>query len=151
MPSELAEFRQEVSAWFADNRPAEPDFLLPETFMEVGTDAQIEYLREWQAKVYEAGYLGMSWPAAYGGGDKPQVMQDIVTAEMARQKTPFMMNTIGLNWAGPLILKSGVRAFLSLITGRISAACKPGPCVMATTTLSTAARSGQVLASTQST
>ena len=34
MPSELAEFRQEVSAWFAENRPAQPSFLLPETFME---------------------------------------------------------------------------------------------------------------------
>ena len=110
MPSELEEFRQEVSAWFAENQPADPGFLLPETFMEVGTDDQIQFLRDWQAKVYEAGYLGMSWPAAYGGGDKPQVMQDIVTAEMARQKTPFMMNTIGLNWAGPLILSRGSEA-----------------------------------------
>jgi len=56
MPNELEDFRQEVSAWFSENRPAEPDFLLPETFMEVGTDAQINYLRDWQAKVYEAGY-----------------------------------------------------------------------------------------------
>ena len=107
MPSEIEDFRQEVRAWFEENRPVEPDFLLPETFMEVGTDEQINFLRDWQAKVYEAGYLGMSWPAAYGGGDKPQVMQDIVTAEMARQKVPFMMNTIGLNWAGPLILSWG--------------------------------------------
>lgn len=105
--SELAEFRREVSAWLTENRPAEPDFLLPETFMEVGTDAQFHYLRDWQQQVYEAGYLGMSWPASYGGGDKPQAMQDIVTAEMARLKTPFMMNTIGLNWAGPLILSRG--------------------------------------------
>lgn len=105
--SELAEFRREVSAWLTDNRPAEPDFLLPETFMEVGTDPQFHYLRDWQQKVYEAGYLGMSWPEQYGGGGKPQALQDIVTAEMARLNTPFMMNTIGLNWAGPLILSRG--------------------------------------------
>jgi len=105
--SELAEFRREVSAWLTENRPAEPDFLLPETFMEVGTDAQFHYLRDWQQQVYEAGYLGMSWPQNYGGGGKPQAMQDIVTAEMARLNTPFMMNTIGLNWAGPLILSRG--------------------------------------------
>ena len=107
MAGELEEFRREVSAWFNDNKPKDPGFLLPETFMEVGTDAQVNFLRDWQARVYEAGYLGMSWPEAYGGGGKPQVMQDIVTAEMARQKTPFMMNTIGLNWAGPLILSRG--------------------------------------------
>jgi len=56
--SELDEFRREVEAWFRDNRPPEPDFLLPESFMEVGSDAQFEFLRDWQRKVYEAGYLG---------------------------------------------------------------------------------------------
>jgi alkylation response protein AidB-like acyl-CoA dehydrogenase len=105
--SELEDFRADVSAWFKDNRPAEPDFLLPETFMEVGTDAQFHFLRDWQQQIYEAGYLGMAWPEAYGGGGQPQVMQDIVNAEMARQKVPFVPNTIGLNWAGPLILAIG--------------------------------------------
>lgn len=105
--SELEEFRAEISSWLQNNRPAQPDFLLPETFMEVGTDSQFHYLRDWQQQVYEAGYLGMSWPQEYGGGGKPQALQDIVTAEMARQNTPFMMNTIGLNWAGPLILSRG--------------------------------------------
>lgn len=105
--SELNEFREEVSAWFEENKPPPPDFILPESFMEVGTDEQFHYLRDWQRKVYEAGYLGMSWPAEYGGGGKPQAYQDIVTAEMARRKLPFMPNTIGLNWAGPLILQIG--------------------------------------------
>jgi len=104
---ELKEFREEVSAWLKENNPGDPGFLLPESFMEVGTDEQFEYLRDWQSKVYHAGYLGMAWPAEYGGGGKPQVFQDIVTQEMARQRVPFMTNTIGLNWAGPLILSRG--------------------------------------------
>ena len=29
--SELDDFREEVAAWLRENRPAEPDFLLPET------------------------------------------------------------------------------------------------------------------------
>jgi alkylation response protein AidB-like acyl-CoA dehydrogenase len=69
-----------------------------------------QFLRAWQRKVYEAGYLGMAWPQAYGGGGRPQAYQDIVNAEMARQKTPFVPNTIGLNWAGPLILAIGTEA-----------------------------------------
>jgi alkylation response protein AidB-like acyl-CoA dehydrogenase len=105
--SELEEFRSEVRAWLQANRPAEPGFLLPESFMEVGTDEQFEYLRDWQRKVYEAGYLGMAWPKEYGGGGRPQAYQDIVNAEMARLKVPFVPNTIGLNWAGPLILAIG--------------------------------------------
>jgi alkylation response protein AidB-like acyl-CoA dehydrogenase len=108
--SEIEEFRAEVSAWLQEHRPSEPDFLLPETFMEVGTDRQFHFLRDWQQKVYEAGYLGMAWPKEYGGGGKAQVFQDIVNAEMARQKVPFVPNTIGLNWAGPLILAIGSEA-----------------------------------------
>lgn len=104
---ELGEFRAEAAAWFRDNAPANPGFLLPETFMEVGSDQQFEFLRSWQNKVYEAGYLGMAWPAEYGGGGQPQILQDIVTQEMAKAGVPFMTNTIGLNWAGPLILKMG--------------------------------------------
>ncbi|MDX1382371.1 MAG: acyl-CoA dehydrogenase family protein [Thermoanaerobaculia bacterium] len=106
-PEELEEFRAEVAAWLEANRPQAPDFLLPETFMEVGTDQQFEYLRDWQRKVYEAGYLGMAWPAEYGGGGRPQAYQDVVDREMARLRVPFMPNTIGLNWAGPLILHMG--------------------------------------------
>ncbi len=105
--SELAQFREEVSAWLKENRPPEPDFLLPETFMEVGTDSQFHFLQDWQQQVYEAGYLGMAWPKEYGGGGMPQAYQDIATAEMARLRVPFMTNTIGLNWAGPLILQIG--------------------------------------------
>jgi len=90
-----------------ENKPTQPEFLLPETFMEVGNDSQFEFLREWQNSVYEAGYLGMAWPEEYGGRGQPQAFQDIVTREMARQRVPFMTNTIGLNWAGPLILHMG--------------------------------------------
>ncbi len=104
---ELDEFRKEVRAWFKENAPTDPGFLLPQTFMEVSTDDQFHFLRDWQCKVYDAGYLGMAWPKKFGGGGQPQALQDIVTQEMVRQKTPFMVNTIGLNWAGPLILNMG--------------------------------------------
>ena len=109
--AELNEFRAEVAAWLKDNRPPpDPGFLLPETFMEVGTDDQFNYLRDWQQRVFEAGYLGMAWPKEYGGGGQPQVYQDVVNAEMARLQVPFVPNTIGLNWAGPLILAIGTEA-----------------------------------------
>jgi len=107
---ELAEFRTQVREWFKENAPAHPGFVLPLSFMEVGTDAQFEFLRDWQRKVYEAGYLGMAWPSEYGGGGQPQALQDIVTEEMVLAKTPLIMNTIGLNWAGPLILAKGTEA-----------------------------------------
>lgn len=78
---DLKDFHREVKDWFENNAPAEPDFLLPQSFMEVGTDEQFYFLRDWQNKVYEAGYLGMAWPKEYGGRSMPQVYQDIVSRE----------------------------------------------------------------------
>ncbi len=107
---EIAEFEEQADRWFAENKPSMPDFLLPETFMEVGTDDQFHYLRDWQNKVYENGYVGMAWPKEYGGGGMDQVFQDIATKAMANHRVPFLPNTIGLNWAGPLILHMGSAA-----------------------------------------
>lgn len=109
-PDTLAAFRQEVSAWLADNIPEAPGFLLPLTFMEVGTDEQLAFLVAWQRKVYEAGYLGMSWPKEYGGGGMPPAYQDIVDEELTSHKAPIIFNSIGLGWAGPLILEMGTEA-----------------------------------------
>ena len=105
--NELEDFQAEAEAWFKENDPRDPGFLLPQSFMEVGTDQQFEFLRDWQRKVYEAGYLGLAWPKEFGGGGVDQAFQDIATAVMMHQNVPFMTNTIGLNWAGPLILDMG--------------------------------------------
>jgi alkylation response protein AidB-like acyl-CoA dehydrogenase len=100
---ELSEFRAQVSAWLADNKPADPGFLLPQSFMEVGTEQQLDFLREWQYRVYSAGYLGMAWPRQYGGGGVEPVYQSIADQEMRRHGVPICFNVIGLGWAGPLI------------------------------------------------
>ncbi len=104
---EAEAFRKDFVAWLKANAPKDPEFLLPQSFMEVGNDRQFAFLRDWQRKVYEAGYLGMAWPKAYGGRGLDQAFQDIATDEMEERRVPFMMNTIGLNWAGPLILDFG--------------------------------------------
>ena len=48
--SEIRDFTDQARAWFKENIPPEPNFLLPETFMEVGTDQQFDYLRDWQRR-----------------------------------------------------------------------------------------------------
>lgn len=103
----LKEFRSEVSAWLENNRPKDPGFLLPQTFMEVGTEQALNFLQEWQHKVWSAGYLGMAWPKRYGGQDMPPLYQKIADQEMHRLKVPICFNQIGLGWAGPLILDTG--------------------------------------------
>ncbi len=107
MSAELDEYARAAEDWFANNTPAPPDFMLPLTFMEVGTDQQFDFLRHWQRAVYEAGFLGAAWPSAYGGGGLSQAHQDIATAAMRRHHGPIMLNAIGLNWTGPLLLDIG--------------------------------------------
>ena len=104
---DLEAFREQATAWFAENTPRDVDVLLPLTFMEVGTDAQFHFLRDWQNKVYEAGYLGAAWPKEFGGGGLPQAFQDLATKAMVAAKAPIMLNAIGLNWTGPLLLDRG--------------------------------------------
>ncbi|MAT91307.1 MAG: acyl-CoA dehydrogenase [Halioglobus sp.] len=104
---QLQEFRAEVSAWLQANNPPDPGFLLPQTFMEVGDERQLDFLREWQHKVWSAGYLGMAWPREYGGGGMDPAFQSVVDQEMRRHNVPICFNVIGLGWAGPLIKDIG--------------------------------------------
>lgn len=106
---EQKEFRAEVSAWMKDNKPADPGFLLPQTFMEVGSEEQLEFLREWQNKIWSAGYLGMAWPKEFGGGGVSSIFQGIADSEMRRNAVPITFNVIGLGWAGPLINDIGTQ------------------------------------------
>ena len=106
-PKDLEAFAADADAWFRENVPSDPGFMLPLTFMEVGTDAQFEFLRDWQRRVFEAGYLGAAWPKEYGGGGLPQAFQDAATAAMRRYDGPILLNAIGLNWTGPLLLDMG--------------------------------------------
>jgi alkylation response protein AidB-like acyl-CoA dehydrogenase len=106
-PKDLADFSEQADAWIAENVARDPGFMLPLTFMEVGTDTQFNFLRDWQNKVWEAGYLGAAWPKAYGGGGLPQAFQNAATRAMRKRQGPIMLNAIGLNWAGPLLLEMG--------------------------------------------
>lgn len=96
-------FREEVSAWMQANKPADPGFLLPQSFMEVGNEQQLDFLRNWQYQVWNVGYLGMAWPRQYGGQGMDPVFQAIADQEMRRHAVPICFNVIGLGWAGPLI------------------------------------------------
>ncbi|WP_164117183.1 acyl-CoA dehydrogenase family protein [Sphingorhabdus sp. Alg239-R122] len=105
--AELTEYSVQAQAWFKENTVRDPGFMLPLTFMEVSTDEQFEFLCDWQRKVYEAGYLGASWPKEYGGGGLHPDYQRAATRAMKDHDAPIMINAIGIGWAGPLLLDIG--------------------------------------------
>ena len=75
--------------------------------MEVGSERVLDFLRQWQYKVWSSGYLGMAWPEKYGGRGMAPVYQSIADQEMKRLRVPICFNVIGLGWAGPLIMDIG--------------------------------------------
>ena len=106
-PQELAAFEKDCDAWFAENTQRDPVFMLPLTFMEVSTDQQFDFLRNWQRKVYEAGFFGMSWPTEYGGYGMHPEYQRVATRIMKSHDAPIMLNAIANGWTGPLLLDIG--------------------------------------------
>lgn len=104
---ELAAFRTKVREWISANKPKPPPFKLPQSFLEVESDEQFLWLRDWQRKVYDAGYLGYDTPAEYGGRGVDRERHRVVMQELGRARAPFFVNFIGLYWAGPTILRHG--------------------------------------------
>ena len=67
-------------------------------------------VRDWSRALYEAGYVGLTWPKEYGGGGKPYSYQAIFLEEVARAEAPQHLGVIGLGMAGPTIISHGTEA-----------------------------------------
>ena len=99
---EEASFRAELRAWFAANLPEGWRDRTP----EVGRHDDA-FLREWSRKLYDAGYVGLTWPKEFGGGGAPYTHQGIYLEEAARADAPEHLGVIGLGMAGPTIIAWG--------------------------------------------
>ncbi len=91
-------FQDEVRAWLEENHPGpEPE----------GEQGKFEFRREWQHKLHEAGWAGISWPKEYGGRGATLIEQAIFSEEMARTKAPAPANVLGLVMGGPVVIAHG--------------------------------------------
>jgi alkylation response protein AidB-like acyl-CoA dehydrogenase len=100
LTAEERRLRDEVRAFLAGWCQAPAD--LPHAL-----DDRIEALRDWQARCYEAGYVGRAWPQEFGGGGRPAVEQIIVDQELAAAGAPEFVNVVGLDVLGPSVLRFG--------------------------------------------
>jgi alkylation response protein AidB-like acyl-CoA dehydrogenase len=96
-PSEQ-EFRDELRSWLEDNHPGEEPQSENEAF---------EFRREWQGRLHDAGYAGLSWPEEYGGRGATLIEQAIFGEEMSRAKAPSAANVLGLVMGGPVVIAHG--------------------------------------------
>ena len=96
-------FRDEFRAWLGANLPP------PWTAATIAEDraAYIEYLRDWQRKLFAGGWAGISWPRQFGGRGASLMEQAIFQEELARANAPQLIGTIGLSLVGPTIIAMG--------------------------------------------
>jgi alkylation response protein AidB-like acyl-CoA dehydrogenase len=97
-------FRQRVRTWLEANIP---DDWTKFGLSEVPRPEAYAFLRKWQATLYDAGFIGVTWPKEYGGQGLTFVEEMILHQEMALQKSPPMLNVLGVGMAGPTIIAYG--------------------------------------------
>jgi alkylation response protein AidB-like acyl-CoA dehydrogenase len=78
-PDEAA-FRAELRTWLADHRPAGPSPLAGPT--------RAEYAHAWHRALYDAGWMGLSWPTEYGGRGLSSSHEAIFNDELGRAGAP---------------------------------------------------------------
>jgi alkylation response protein AidB-like acyl-CoA dehydrogenase len=70
--------------------------------------ARVRYDTDWQHRLFDAGYAGMSWPTAYGGRDASPGEQLIFLEETTRAQAPYVgVNFVGNLHAGPTLIAEG--------------------------------------------
>jgi alkylation response protein AidB-like acyl-CoA dehydrogenase len=99
---EQQSFRDEVRDWLKRNLPRSwvdrlhggSDIPRPDAY---------EFLRQWQGKLNEAGFMGLTWPKESGGRGLT-FMEMILQQEMALAKAPPVLNILAVGMAGPTII-----------------------------------------------
>src|SRR5262249_35978084 len=103
---EQTSFRDGVRTWLSRNLPADWS-----ERMRVGSDVPrpevYQFLRVWQRKMYDAGFMGLTWPKEYGGRGLTFMEEMILQEEMALAKAPPVLNILAIGMAGPTIIANG--------------------------------------------
>lgn len=102
---EQEELRADVRSWLQENLPWEYGSGLPPHFDDLAEE--VEFLRRWQGQLASAGWVGVTWPAAYGGRGLGPADNFVVQEELARARAPELVGRIGINLAGPTLLEHG--------------------------------------------
>ena len=103
---EQQSFRDEVRDWLERNLPRSwverlhggSDIPRPEAY---------EFLRQWQGKMNDAGFVGLTWPKESGGRGLTFMEEMILQQEMALAKAPPVLNILAVGMAGPTIIAYG--------------------------------------------
>lgn len=66
-----------------------------------------EFDPEFSQRLAAQGWIGMTWPAVYGGGERTPIERHIVTEELLSAGAPMRAHWVADRQSGPLLLKFG--------------------------------------------
>ena len=109
-PSPVEEaFRARIREWLQHNLPdgwGTPGYPKPATAAE-----KVAFARQWQRKLYDGGWAGISWPKEFGGQALSPLEQLLFREEYFAAGAPDMIDiAIGLNLVGPTLIHHGTEA-----------------------------------------
>ena len=99
---EQQSFRDEVRSWLSRNLPGDWSSKV-QAASDVPREEAYDFLRQWQRKMYEAGFVGLTWPKESGGRGLTFMEEMILQEEMALARAPGVLNILAVGMAGPTI------------------------------------------------
>ena len=97
-------FRRQVRAWLTKNVPRRRRHASAAEFAD---PERIRAAKAWQRKLYDAGYVAIGWPSAYGGRDASVTQQTILDEELVRARAPMLIGMMGVRMVGPTLIQYG--------------------------------------------
>jgi len=98
-----AAFRAELRDWLAATLPS-----LPPPPGRDNWPAKRKFDTDWQRRLFEGGYAGISWPKAYGGREASPSEELVYHEEMTAARAPYVgVNFVGMLHAGPTLIVEG--------------------------------------------
>ena len=107
LSSDEINLRRSFRKWLIKNLPAQVD---RRNWFTDDLDARYEAWRLWQNRLFEAGWMGLSWPRKYGGSEMSLTAEFIIGDELARHRAPYSGNWISLAAIAQALLNFGTEA-----------------------------------------
>ncbi len=103
--AEQRRLRAECRQWLETNLPWEYGVGLPPRHASL--DDEVAFGRDWQRRLADGRWVGVTWPEAYGGRGAGALAHYVVQEELARARAPELVGRIGVNLVGPTLLAHG--------------------------------------------
>ncbi|MEW6475605.1 MAG: acyl-CoA dehydrogenase family protein [Actinomycetota bacterium] len=117
---ELVEFRDELRAWL--DRHLTDEFKSDPLADPTGAEGEaFERRRAWQRVLHRGGWIGVHWPAEYGGRGATLAEYALFLVTCGEAGAPEPINVIGLNMVGPTLIDHGTPEQQALLPGILSA------------------------------